>query len=235
MSIPKPPAITDKYYIIRFNDGTAELVKVTSKKDFCHSYGKITDQISSISKVSYADLTNSITQRVYDYQFFFENFIQTNTSDPVAYQQALDNLMDVFSDDLTLYAINGPNNQPIFPPLTNKPAVRAFQDTVLHNVFQGSTLHSAPNVRVRPICRSTISQASSGSGEVDYSLINKGAGPLNYLDVGYYNFTWKYEADNVWRIVTWQIINKIDTVITPATTTPVPFVPYPDNPNSGCL
>jgi len=233
MALDKPPAITDKFFLIRFNNGNTQLVKARNKKEFCRQFGGLTNQINSVDKVSYADLTNSITQRVYDYQFAFENFIQTSTSDTAAYQQALANLGDVFSNDLTLYVINGPNGQPLFPALNNKAAVVGFQET-LHGIFQGFTLHTAPNVRVRPICNSTTSQASSGSAEVDYSLINKGAGAQDYLDTGYYNFTWKYEADNVWRIVTWSILNKLDTLIPPATVTPVPFVPYPNNPPTNC-
>lgn len=230
---PKPPAITDKYLLIRFNDGTSELILATNKRNFCKQFKSQRNDIQSIKKISYADLGNSVTQRVYDYQFYFENFIQTPTTDPATYQQALANLMDLFSNNLYLYVIKGPDGSPIFPPATTKAQVQALQET-LHGIFQGSTLHTAPNVRVRPICGNTSVQASTSSGEVDYSRINKGAGPLEYLDVGFYNFTWAYEADNVWRIVTWQIINKLDTVITPATTNPVLFQTYPDNPPSNC-
>lgn len=230
MALDKPPSLLEKFYIVQYPDGTSALFKFCSKKALCHF---LRDSNVTVTKISYADLVNAITQRVYDYQFYFEQFIQTNAANTVAYNAALAQLADVFSNDLTLYQINKPDGTPIFPPATTKAGVVAFQQ-LIHPVFQGFTLHTAPNVRVRPICSSTTAQASSGAAEVDYSLINKGAGPLNYLDTGYYNFNWKLEADGVWRIVTYTIINKIDTLIPPATTTPVPFVPYPNNPPSGC-
>lgn len=232
MALDKPPTLTDKFFIVSFDNGTRELFKFNTKKQLCR-FLKDNDGVIAIDKFRYADLANAISQRVYDYQFAFEQFIQTEASNVAAYQARLAALADIFSDDLDLYAINGPDDSPIFPPLTTKAAVVGFQE-ILHGIFRGFTLHTAPNVRVRPICGSTVAQASSGVTLVDYSLLDKGAGPLSYMDIAYYNFNWKYEADNVWRIVNYRVMNKQDTLIPPSTLAPIPFFPYPDNPPSNC-
>lgn len=232
---PKPPASNAKYYLIHSNDGTSELVPATGKKEFCRTFGWQRHRFDRVDKLSYAELTNSVTQRVYDFQFYFANFIQTPNVGSPQYRQALANLMDLFSDKLYLYVIKNPDGTPIFGPATTKEEVRDIQ-ALLHDVFHGFTLQTAPNVRVRPVCGSTTAQASTSSGSVDYSLLFKGIspGPLEFLDVGFYNITWTYDADNVWRIVTSELSNKLDTIITPETVTPVPYVPYPDNPPSNC-
>lgn len=240
MALDKPPSIFEKFFLVQFHDGTSELFKFCSKKEICRFLKNTRDL--KVAEITYADLSNSITQRVYDYQFYFENFIQTNSSDTAAYQAALNQLMDVFSDQLTLYQINESDGvTPVpFPgninPAHDKAGVRVIQEFLHQYAFQGFTLHTAPNVRVRPICSSTVAQASSGAAEVDYSFVNKSfpVNPLDYIDTGYYNFTWRLEADGVWRIVTWTILNKIDTVITPASGQPASYVPYPNNPATDC-
>jgi hypothetical protein len=216
------PKFNQKYRIKCYTNGQKQLRCVDNK---CHKDGV----------VSYTDIATAITQRVYDYQFYFANFIATASTNPGLFETSLNQLMDVFSNDLTSYAIYGPDGQLVFPALTTKAQVRDFQQNVLHNVFQGFTVHTAPNVRVRPICNSFVAQASSGSGEIDYSLINIGLGNQYTQSIGYYNFTWKLESDGVWRIVTWAIVNKIAfNIPQPLSTTPVANVPYPDNPASNC-
>ena len=228
MSIEIPPKITDKFHLVSLCNGQTLLLKGPNK----NSIACAIPYYKSIDKITYADLTNSITQRMYDYHFYFENFINTSTTNSTALQQALANLMDLFSNDLTSFIVNS-NGTPV-ASFTSKAEVQTFFTFLQANVFQGFTLHTAPNVRVRPICNSAIAQASMSSGEVDYSGLNLGSGSNFYTSIGYYNFTWRYEHDGVWRIVTWTIDNRLQYIQPTATLTPTSFRPYTQDPPSNC-
>lgn len=227
----KPPALDDVFYLIRYRDGSAEFRENLSDHDLKDLRDK--HDIKDITRTNYAQIATSVTQRVYDYHFYFEQYIASDkVNDPEGWEEALDRLMTVFSQDLTVFqAINN------FPVEVN--SWQAVRDlfVILYDVFfQGYTLHTAPNVRVIPLCKDNEVQVFVSSGQVDYSRINVNAVPPPQVvtDIGYYTFTLRYEPDNVWRFITWTVDNRVQYVDPPLNGAPPPYVPYIEDPKTHC-
>ena len=247
MSALKPPALAQKYKLISdketrilllandhddhkdhkdqkdHHDGKKCDIPNCAQHNKCDHRDKKKDE-KKVLKLKYADLESAITQAVYKYQFDFENFVST-VPGSAANTTALNVLLSDFSDDLRTFVVNT-NGVPVAGPFTTKEQVSGFYQFIQSIVFQGFTLHTAPNVQVRPILNNPNSHASVSSGEIDYSKLNLGSGPLFYLSVGYYNFVYKYEDDDVFRIVEWRIDNRLQNQIENITLEPVPFRPY---------
>lgn len=212
------PKLTDKYIIISYNDGTSLLIK---KSKQCNDELECCSVVKS-GKISYADLTTGVTQRAYDYHFYFGNFIATNTSNTIPYQLALAQLMDVFSKKLTSYIVA--NSGVVSYNFTTWDQVHAFQQEINGPYFMGWTSHNMPNVRVRPVLNSRTIQASCQSHLIEYSFVATITGP-NYINgVSNYNFTWAYE-DGVWRIITFYVDNRISLVLPTPYLLATPYVP----------
>ena len=226
-----PPKLGDTFFMIRYKDGKSELRTNLSDKEVRHISRK--HDVKEVIKTDYAQIVASVTQRVYDYHFYFEQFIASNkATDPDGWKKSLDRLMTVFSKDLTSFeAIN------LFPGGTNSWSGVKDLYTTLYNVyFQGYTLHIAPNVRVIPLCKDKGVQVFVSTGQQDFSRINVNAVPPPQVvtDIGYYNFTMRYEADGVWRFITWQVDNRVQYVDPPLNGSPVIFTPYEEDPKTHC-
>lgn len=216
------PKLTDQFEIITFKDGSSVIVKKVNGcvelkfKNTC-----------SVGTIRFSDLVTVITQRAYDYHFYFGNFVSTDPSNTTAYNNALNQLMDLFSQKLTLYEVT--SNGAIEPipgnPFTTWDQVRQFQKFITSGIyFNGWTLHNMPNVRVRPILNNTAAQASSQTHllEYDYTTI---PGAQDTFQAANYNFTWAYE-DGVWRIVTFYIDTRLIVNLTSLTTqAPAQYLP----------
>lgn len=227
----KPPAMGDKYYLIRYENGKSVFYKNLSKCKLRELVDK--EDVDSVVKLTYADIVTAITQRVFDYHLYFEQFIMTNkATNPTAYNEALDRLMSVFSKQLVS-----------FSSITQGPFVATSWDAVKTTFgqlneffFRGYTLHIAPNTRVEVVCESDQFQVFVSTGQLDFSNINVNAVPPPQVvtDIGYYNFRFRYEADNVWRFYTWQVDNRVQYVDPPLNYGPFLYTPYSEDIKSKC-
>lgn len=234
--INKPPALDAKYIMMRDSNGLAKLVPY-DKKTYCK---KLKDcDTSDVIKVDYPKIVTSVTQRVFDYTYYFSQFANTakDPSNPTAFNNALDTLMSVFSRDMTLFAIYT-NGEHLVPETTNWEETKQLFIYLYDTFFRGYTLHTAPSLRVIPLCNNTSAQAYTSSGQIDYSLLclngNCPQGNQYCTDIGYYTFTWRYEPDNVWRIMTWVVDNRIQYVDPPLIYGSPLYLPYEKDPEGKC-
>lgn len=227
----QPPKLGDKFYMIRFKDGKSELRVNLDQKDL-KKFSK-DRKVKEVVETTYAEIDAAVTQQVYTYHYYFSQFVATDkTTDPDGWNAALDRLMSVFSKDMVLFkAINN------FPVEVNSwDATRTLFTQIYQFFFQGFTLHTAPDVRVIPICHDKKVQVYVTAGEVDYSRINVNAIPPPQVvtDVGFYDFTLRYESDGVWRFYTWEIDNRIQYVDPPLNSDVFPFTPFVEDPKTHC-
>lgn len=232
MSTPPNPPDFDKYYLLSFDDGTSLLISRQDKRK-C----KLIKRAVDVKKISYTDLSNAITQRVYDYHYYLANFLKTNPADSTAYNAALDQLMSVFSLNLTLFTVTTGSSPPIV--YTTWAEVRAFYSEVGQTYFQGYSTHNAPNVRVRPLCHDKAAQGYADTHLIEYSRVNLGAGPVEISDVGEYYLYFAYEFDQatqrgVWRFTTWKDRTDLAYILPTPYTTPVLYQPSQPDPASKC-
>lgn len=232
MSAPPNPPDFDKYYLLSFDDDTSLLIS----RDDKHKC-KLLKHAIDIKKISYTDLSNAITQRVYDYHYYLANFLKTDPSNQAAYNAALDQLMTVFSKNLTSFTVATGNSAPII--LTTWAEVRAFYGSVGDTYFQGFSSHNAPNVRVRPLCHDKVAQGYADTHLIEYSRVNLGAGPTYISDIGEYYLYFAYEFDpvtcrGVWRFTSWHDRTDIAYVLPTPYTTPIINQPSLPDPISKC-
>jgi hypothetical protein len=232
----QPPRPTDRFLLTQYTDGTSTLTKCKNPNK-CKPNCSDSDVVSQ-GKISYADLNSSVTQRVYDYAYFVSQFFISNReTDPVGWQAALDRLMTVFSKNL--YSFANITNGEAMNIADTWAGVRDIYITLYTEFFRGYTLHTAPDVRVIPLCDSTDAQAYTSSGEFEHSRLNRvdvSPNPIISVNVAYYTFKWRYESDGVFRIVSWQVDNRLqyvipqDEIILEAT----PYQAYEQDPPDNC-
>jgi len=232
----KPPKPSDRFLLTLYEDGTSSLIKCKNPNKCKPNCSDL--NVASQEKISYADLSNSVTQRVYDYVYFVSQFFISNReTDPVGWNAALDRLMTVFSKNLFSFA-NIVNGVPINIANTWE-GVRETFIVLYTQFFRGYTLHTAPDVRIIPICDSTEFQAFSSSGQFEHSRLNRpdvSPDPIISVNVAYYTFKWRYEPDGVFRIVSWQVDNRLQYVIPQSQIIleAEPYQPYQQDPINHC-
>jgi hypothetical protein len=226
MSAENLPKLYDRYYL-RINDDTeAKLLKKrpSSKQDKCNE----------VHKVSYADLDTAFTQRFYDYHFFFGNFVATDPANIVAYNEALDRLLDVFSPNLTAFVVK--TNGIVNFAFDNREGARTFFTTVVNPAgipFAGFTSHNALNIRNRPIFNSSSCQGSSQAHLSQWSLFNLPPAGFNHInDIGEYNLTWSFE-NGIWRIKTYVFNDRLSYILPNVFLQVTPYIPS-DNVANNC-
>ena len=221
-TIPAPPNFTDKYNLVTYDDGLARLLPTGNRGGEDNECGRLQKL-----ELPYTALTVDVTQRMYDYHYAFIQFIATNGTDTVATAAALDRLMDVFAESLTSYQVVDANATVV--NLTSRAAVRTFYSSIHDTYFLGWTIHSAPNVRVRPLCGSTAAQAYMTSNLIEYSLVAGATTPTYVQRVSNYTFTWVWEQ-NRWRIATFLVQDKLGSYVTNPFLQPVAHTPLPTPP-----
>ncbi len=217
------PRLTD-IYKLKVRETYSILSQVSCVKD---------KKKCDVHYVDYSDIVTAITQRFYDYDYYFNNLVATsNNQSSAAYLQALAGLTDTLSPNLTSFTIqtNGVN---AFPPATNRAGGLAFLQYVAADVFQGYSAHNTTNIRVRPIFDSETCQASSQSQLIQYAFLNPGGSPPPAFvgDVGTYNFTWAYE-NGVWRIKTYLYNDRLSYTIPSPFLAPTLYAPNTDVSNT---
>lgn len=169
--------------------------------------------------VTYADICNAVTQRLYDYDFYFNNLVAGPPNSP-QYTEALGKLTDIFSPNLTKFEIQ--ENGVILFTGTSRDEAIGFFTTVASLFFQGYTAHSSLNVRVRPILDSYSCQASTQSQLTQFANFG-----VLVADAGVYNLTWAYE-NGVWRIKTYVFNDRLTYVLPDVTLSPTQNAPDAD-------
>ncbi len=212
LDVNNPPKLNDRYALLSTKDGKSILVQLTcngKKKTLKKHYQSGCHRITLLAKFKYSDLVTAITQRMYDYHYLYQAFIQTpSTSED--FETILDRLMGVFSRNLQRFTAILPNGD-ISAQANSWEELRKLFRNFYHPILnQGVTLHTAPNVRVRPVCDSDLIQASLTSGLIEIAAFKVPENPdvTAWLNVwGQYDATFAYESDGVWRFITWNVYN----------------------------
>ena len=223
-----PPKMTDIYYVAEYEEKHHKYCVSRSilekggpnfnvKKTFCDA--------KSVDEIKYADLATAVTQRHYDYHEYFMTYIATDPNDIPAYNAALDQLLDVFSPNLTEFTVKTNGTQNV--SFSNRDGARTFFTAISNaspsTAFAGYTQHNALNVRVRPIFNSFSCQAATTSHLFQFIKFNV----LGFaVDSGEYNITWVLEK-GVWRIKTWIFNDRLTYPITPIIAPPEYQPPQP--------
>lgn len=218
---PLPPLGQD-FLLYEFDDGSSLVIKNPGdgvKLSFKHACKFVCFR--------YSELEALVRGRVEDYAFYFGQLVMTNPNNSVAYGAALDQVMDVFSQNLTSYQVA--NNGVPTPALTTWGQVKTQQNIFATQIFAGFTSHNIISTRVRPVLNNKTTQASSEMHLIEYSSVNTNDPnkPLYIIAVSFYNFTWAYES-GTWRIITWYIDNRIIKTFNPDVLAPKPYVPARD-------
>lgn len=182
--------------------------------------------------VTYADIVDAITQRFYDYDFYFNNLVATsNNTSSSDYADALAGLTDLLSPNLTSFQIQT-NGATVFST-TNRTDAIGFFKFVAADIFQGYSAHNTTNIRVRPIFDSSSCQASTQSQLIQFANLIHGTPPAPgfVVDAGTYNMTWAYE-NGVWRIKTYIYNDRLSYNVETPYLTPTPYTPNPNVSNS---